>query len=381
MTLMKTPFLILIIIGHFTYAQSQNKQALLNVEITIDETLVKHRLDSLNHLTPLELTFNTSVLQEIKFYLLKRQSQVSKMLALSSYYFPIFEIYLDKYNLPLELKYLPIIESGLNPKAKSSAGAAGLWQFMYNTAKEHGLRINSYLDERMDVYKSTDAACNYLVKSYNVFQNWELSLASYNAGRRSVKKSIIRSGGHMNYWSIRPFLPRETRNYIPSFIAAVYVMTFAEEHGINPDTNYLLNKQLIDSVFLKKSVKISHLSSALNIEEGILKKLNPTYKIKIVPSLNNEKFPILLPQDKADEFLYKESIIYALVDSLKEIESETYPEYSDVKKIRHNVISGDVLGKLAQKYHCKVKDIMLWNNLKDSNIKLGQSLIIYQLIK
>jgi membrane-bound lytic murein transglycosylase D len=378
---MKHFFLIIILIGHFTCVQSQNQQTLSRPEIKINEATVKHRLDSLNNLTPLELTFNTQVLQQIKFYLLKRERQVSKMLALSSYYFPIFETYLDKYNLPLELKYLPIIESGLNPKAKSSAGAAGLWQFMYNTAKEHGLRINSYLDERMDIYKSTDAACNYLTKSYNIFHDWELSLASYNAGRRSVKKSIIRSGGHANYWSIRPFLPLETRNYIPSFIAAVYVMNFAEEYGIRPDTNYLLNKQLLDSIFLKKSVKISHLSSALNIEEGILKKLNPTYKIKIIPSLNNEKFPIILPQDKADEFLYKESRIYALVDSLKAIESETYPEYSDVKKIRHKVKRGDVLGTIAQKYNCKVKDIMLWNNLKGSRIKLGQSLIIYQLVK
>ena len=213
---MRNYFLFIILILQSVSAQSQDTRSLKSFQI--NESLIKHKLDSLNDLTPLDLTFNKGVLREIKFYLQQRQSQVAKMIALSNYYFPIFESYLDKYNLPQELKYLPIIESGLNPRAKSSAGAAGLWQFMYNTAREHGLRVNSYLDERMDVYKSTEAACHYLQKSYDVFENWELSLASYNAGRYSIKKSIVRSGGKLNYWELRPFLPKETRNYIPSFI-------------------------------------------------------------------------------------------------------------------------------------------------------------------
>ena len=376
---MRNYFLVIILIFQSVSAQSQDISSLKSFHI--NESLIKHQLDSLNELTPLDLNFNKEVLQEIKFYLLQRQNQVAKLLALSNYYFPIFESYLDKYDLPQELKYLPIIESSLNPRAKSSAGAAGLWQFMYNTAKEYGLKVNSYLDERMDVYKSTESACRYLKKSYDIFKNWELSLASYNAGRYSVKKSIIRSGGKINYWEIRPFLPKETRNYIPSFIAAVYVMNFAGDYGINLDTNYLLNESSVDSIFIKESIKINHLSSILNINEELLKNLNPAYKIKIIPFLEGEKFPVILPQEKIIQFLENEENIYEIIDSLKLAENEKYPEYTDFKRIRHIVKSGDVLGTIAQKYNCRVSDIMLWNNLNNSKIRLGQRLIIYQIIK
>ena len=376
---MRNYFIVIILILQWIPTQGQDASSLKPFQI--DESLIKHQLDSLNELTPLDLNFNKEVLQEIKFYLLQRQNQVAKLLALSNYYFPIFESYLDKYDLPQELKYLPIIESSLNPRAKSSAGAAGLWQFMYNTAKEYGLKVNSYLDERMDVYKSTESACRYLKKSYDIFKNWELSLASYNAGRYSVKKSIIRSGGKINYWEIRPFLPKETRNYIPSFIAAVYVMNFAGEYGIKLDTSYVLNESSVDSIFIKESIKINHLSSILNINEELLKNLNPAYKIKIIPFLEGEKFPVILPQEKIIQFLENEENIYEIIDSLKLAENEKYPEYTDFKRIRHIVKSGDVLGTIAQKYNCRVSDIMLWNNLNNSKIRLGQRLIIYQIIK
>ena len=188
---------------------------------SFNEEVIKLRLDSLNQLTPLELTYNQTVLKFIKFYIKQRKSQVAKLLALSDYYFPIFEEYLDKYSMPLELKYIPIIESSLRVDAKSPAGAVGIWQFMYYTAKEYNLRINSYLDERKDVYKSTEAACQYLNKAFNIFDNWELAVASYNCGRGNVTKALRRSGGELNFWKIRPFLPRETRNYIPALILSL----------------------------------------------------------------------------------------------------------------------------------------------------------------
>ena len=346
-----------------------------------DEDLVAHRLDSLNNLSPINLEYTNEIGKYIKFYLNQRPQQVAKLRALSNYYFPIFEEFLDKNDLPLELKYLPIIESSLNPNAKSPAGAVGLWQFMYYTAKEHDLRINSYLDERKDIYKSTQAACNYLSKAYQVFNDWELAIASYNSGRGNVTKAIRRSGGVLNYWKIRPFLPRETQNYIPAFIAAAYIMNFAEFHGILPDTSYLFKRHKIDSVFLDRPVKIAHLAQVLNIDRSLLEQLNPAYKIKLVPHLENEKFPILLPDYKWGVFLNNEDSIYNLLRLMEEKESLQYPAYSDIEKITYKVKRGDYLGRIARQHNCRVSDIMMWNDLKTTKITEGKRLYIYKTIK
>ena len=353
----------------------------VDIDKAFDQGLVKHRLDSLNRTTPLNLVFNQAVLQHIKFYLFQRKDQVSRLLALSDYYFPIFEQYLDKNNLPLELKYLPIIESSLNPHARSYAGAVGLWQFMYLTGKEYGLRINSYLDERKDVYKSTQAACDYLKKAYKVFNNWELALSSYNAGRRNVTKALRRSGGVFNYWELRPFLPKQTRNYIPAFIAALYVMNFAEEHGINKSTEVLFKTHEIDSIHLNRPLKISHLAHILQIDTTLLEDLNPTYRNKLIPPINSEKFPIILPHNKAGVFLVNEHSIYEEIKSLEIAEELEYPAFTDIEKIRYKVKRGDYLGKIAKKHQCSIKDIMLWNDLKNHKIKEGQSLSIYRTVK
>lgn len=346
-----------------------------------DEDVVRLRLDSLNKLTPINLTYNKTVGQFIKFYLQQRPEQVSKLLALSDYYFPVFEEYLDKNTMPLELKYLPIIESALNPNAKSPAGAVGLWQFMYYTAKEYGLRINSYLDERKDIYKSTDAACRYLIKAYKVFNDWELSLASYNCGRGNVTKALRRSGGKLNYWEVRPFLPRETRNYIPAFISIVYVMNYANHHGIYPDTSYNFNRYKTDSVYLKKPVKISHLAKVLDIDEKTLEKLNPVYRNKLVPYKNGEKFHVILPDYKWGVFLNNEDSIYSVLAEMEELENLEYPIFSDIEKVKHVVKRGDYLGRIARIYKCKVSDIMMWNDLKSTKIREGQKLYIYRTIK
>jgi len=346
-----------------------------------NEDIIRHRIDSLNQLTPLNLVYNKVVAQHIKFYLLQRKEQVSKLLSLSDYYFPIFEKYLDQNELPLELKYLPIIESSLNPNARSYAGAVGLWQFMYPTAKEYGLRINSYLDERKDVYKSTEAACNYLSKAYKVFNNWDLALSSYNAGRRNITKAIRRSGGVFNYWELRPFLPKETRNYIPAFIAALYVMNFATEHGISRSNEDMFLSYNADTVYVKKPIKMSHLAQILQLDTLVLERLNPAYRIKLIPSIESENFTIVLPYDKVGLFITNEESIYEQLESMELAEKLNYPEFTDIEKIRYKVKSGDYLGKIAKKNQCTVKDIMLWNDLKSHNIKVGQRLNIYKTVK
>ena len=348
---------------------------------SFNEEVIKLRLDSLNQLTPLELTYNQTVLKFIKFYIKQRKSQVAKLLALSDYYFPIFEEYLDKYSMPLELKYIPIIESSLRVDARSPAGAVGIWQFMYYTAKEYNLRINSYLDERRDVYKSTEAACQYLNKAFNIFDNWELAVASYNCGRGNITKALRRSGGELNYWKIRPFLPRETRNYIPALISVIYVMNYASEHGIKADTTYTIDTHTIDTIQLKKPIKISHLAEVLQIEQSLIEELNPVYKNKLVPYRSGEKFHVVLPHYKWGVFLNNEDSIYSLLNKMEEDENLEYPLFSDIEKIKYVVKSGDYLGRIARKYKCKVSDIMTWNDLSSSKIRVGQKIYIYRTIK
>ena len=348
---------------------------------SFDAQKVQSQLDSLNQLTPLDIRYTKEIGQHIKFYLFKRPQQVSTLLTLAEYYFPIFETYLDKHDLPLELKYIPIIESSLNPNAKSPAGAIGLWQFMYPTAKEHGLRVNSYLDERKDIYKSTEAACEYFRKSYKVFNNWELAIASYNAGRRNVTKSMRRSGGKLNYWEIRPFLPKEPQNYIPSFIAAIYVMNFAQDYGIVADKELIIQRHRIDSVHLNERMNLSHLAAVMSIDSVLLAELNPTYRLQLIPYVENEKFPLILPNYKWAEFINNKDSIYKELARFDSVAKVTYPTFSDIEKIKYVVKRGDYLGRIANKYDCKIKDIMLWNDLKNSKIKQGQRLYIYRIIK
>ena len=397
--------ILIIIFLNLTPLCSQNKQEVINFhddkflkydtllsnfkliesniisDSSFNEEVIKLRLDSLNKLTPLELTYNQTVLKFIKFYIKQRKSQVAKLLALSDYYFPIFEEYLDKYSMPLELKYIPIIESSLRVDAKSPAGAVGIWQFMYYTAKEYNLRINSYLDERRDVYKSTEAACQYLNKAFNIFDNWELAVASYNCGRGNVTKALRRSGGELNYWKIRPFLPRETRNYIPALISVIYVMNYASEHGIKADTTYMIDTHTIDTIQLNKPIKISHLAEVLQIEQSLIEELNPVYKNKLVPYKLGEKFHVVLPHYKWGVFLNNEDSIYSLLNKMEKAENLEYPLFSDIEKIKYVVKSGDYLGRIARKYKCKVSDIMTWNDLSSSKIRVGQKIYIYRTIK
>ena len=365
--MIKGHILFFMVIHFFVFSQ--------NVITEYDSNLAADRLEKLNKKTPLNLSYNIEVENYIKDYLYRNREKLSQMLALSDYYFPIFEASLDKYNLPLEIKYLPIIESELNPVAKSPMGATGMWQIMFNTAKEYGLIVSSYVDERMDVEKSTEMACQYFKKSYNRFNDWESAIASYNVGQYGVVKAIKRSGGKPGYWQYRAFLPTETQQYVPKFIAAVYVMNYAELYGVYP-TDTMISPNEIDTLKINRRLNLEILANIINIDENILYKLNPEYKLKIIPEVEHRDYYLRLPKTHINDYLENRDSIF---ERIKEEEFNiSYPEYEElVKTIIYEVKRGDYLGKIADEYNCKVKDIIMWNDKKNTNIKTGERLKIY----
>ena len=343
---------------------------------TFDTKEAQERLELLNKKTPLELIYNSAVEKHIKSYIFKGKSNISKMLAYTEYYFPIIEPILDSYNVPLELKYLPVIESRFNPTARSPVGARGMWQIMFNTAKEYDLIISSYVDERMDVVKSTKAACEYFLESNARFNNWTTSIASYNAGKNGVSKAIKRSGGKKNYWEYRPFLPKETREYIPKLIAAIYVMNYASEYDIYPKKENNIFNEDIDTMHIKRQISFKNLATLIDLSLDKIKGLNPSYKIGIVPSVIDRDFYINLPIEKIEFFITNKDTIYKKLDNMEK--NFRYPDYEEmVKKIIYKIKPGDSLGKIASKFNCRIKDIMLWNGMKKTTIIAGKNLKIY----
>ena len=337
-----------------------------------DDMVYEARLAKLDALSPFDLDYNPYVQDYINMYTSKRREQVSRMMALSQLYFPMFEELLDKYNLPLELKYLAMCESALNPMAKSKSGAMGLWQFMYPTGKMFGLKVSSYVDERCDPYKSTVAACEYFHYLYGLFGNWEMVLAAYNGGPGTVNKAIRRSGGKKTYWGIRPFLPKETQGYVPAFIAVNYVMNFTSEHNIRsaiPKKTFLD----VDTVCVKKQVSFEQISNLLNIPEDELQYLNPSYRKRVIPVIPDETNFITLPANKVGTFINNETIIYNYVN--KDSISDAATEVQEVTKI-HIIKKGEHLNTIAQKYGCSVSDIKTWNKIKSNTLKPGKKLTI-----
>jgi membrane-bound lytic murein transglycosylase D len=339
------------------------------------------RFEELNANSPFTLVYNRYIKGYINLYAKRRRKTTAKMLGLAPVYFPIFEENLDKYNMPLELKYLPIIESALNPKAKSRVGAGGLWQFMYRTGKMFDLEVTSYYDERSDVYKSTDAACQYLKSLHKMYDNWNLALAAYNCGPGNVNKAIRRSGGKRTYWEIRNYLPRETRGYVPAFIAVNYVMAYASEHNIYPKTPDVSCFK-VDTVTLSDHLSFAQISEYLDLPIEYIEFLNPAYKQNFIPN-TSEANTLCLPSDKMGDFLTNEKTIYSLKTENDRKDSIAFAQNRPVQTVNkgnaivYKVRSGDVLGTIANRYRCRVSQIKDWNNLHSDRLRVGQKLYLY----
>ena len=356
--------------------ESQEQQDTIDYPELSTEVL-KQRLAELNARTPFNVEYNPSLESVIKRYLKKRRKSLTRLMALSDYYFPLFEEELDRNGLPLELKYLAIVESALNPKATSRVGAKGLWQFMFQTGKIFGLEVSSYVDERCDPIMATEAAAKYLGRLYNSLEDWDLALAAYNSGPGNVSKAIRRSGGRTNYWNIRHYLPRETAGYVPAFLATMYIFEYANEHGFKPkgpQFPYIAT----DTIKVKKMISLEQVSKLTNTDLAELEFLNPSYKLGIIPLVKDENYVLRLPVDAIGKFVTNEGAIYALAEKEFNEKEKTLPEYTEQSdKIRYRVRSGDYLGKIASRYGVSVSQIRRWNGLRNDRIRIGQRLTIY----
>ena len=343
----------------------------------LNKDTIKERFKKLNQKTLIELYYNEEVEKKIIQQLTHKLKFYNKRKRDLDFYLPLFHEKLSNEKLPVELKYLPVIESNLNPTATSKVGATGLWQLMFYTAVENGLVMNSYVDERMDPVKSTTAAVRYLKKLYDIHKEWNLAVASYNAGPRTISKAIQRSGGYQNYWNIRPFLPKETANYIPSFFATIYVLEYAKEHGINidNDSNYFFKT---DSVLIKQKVSMHQVSKVLNISEDKLTDLNPSYVHKIIPVVEGQENYIYIPDSLSSKFLNSEQDIYELATREFELREKPLPSlFSINSKLVYKIKYGDFLGKIANRFGVTVSQIKKWNNLSSDQIKENQKIIIF----
>ena len=324
------------------------------------------------------LPFNETVRNYIILYSEKMPTKMSSMLALSQYYFPIFEEIFDRYGLPKELKYMAVIESAFNPVAVSRAGAKGMWQFMYNTAKMYGLTINSFVDERLDPVKSADAAARYMRDAYRIFGDWNLAISSYNCGSGNVNKAMRRSGSR-EFWPVYNYLPRETRGYVPAFVGAMYAFTYYTEHGLVPETDSMPVQ--VDTFHIRRMLHFQQVSALTGVSVEMLKKLNPQYVHDIVPGTAKEEYVLRLPYQYTSKFIENEDSVYAY--NAKEyfspatLQNIAVSGSASSQRIAYKVKSGDYLGRIASRYHVTVKQIMEWNHLRNTNLRVGQVLYIY----
>jgi membrane-bound lytic murein transglycosylase D len=343
-------------------------------ESNVPDEVYIERLKKMNSF--ISLPYNDIVRNYIILYSEKMPTKMSHILGLCRYYMPIFEETFNKYGIPEELKAMAIIESALNPRAVSRANAKGMWQFMYSTAKMYGLHIDSFVDERYDPVKSADAAARYLKDAYRIFGDWNLAIASYNCGAGNVNKAIRRSGGKREFWDIWPYLPRETRGYGPAFVGALYTMTYYKEHGIRPEAVEL--PLHIDTMKITRQLHLRQVTDLTNAPIEELKNLNPQYLHEIIPG--GKEYILRIPYEYSNAFIENEDSLYRhKVDqyfnpaAIKKIKDGT-----DGERITYKVKSGDTLGKIAGKYRCTVAQIKRWNNLKSTNIRIGQNLVIYR---
>ena len=348
--------------------------------VVITDTMYAKRLAALP--TIVRMPYNNMVRSCIDRYTKNGRSQVSYLLGISELYFPIIEEEIDRIGVPRELKYLPIIESALNPKATSRMGAKGLWQFMFSTGKLYGLKANNYIDERFDPAKSTTAALLYLKDLYDMFQSWELAIAAYNCGPGNVKKAILRSGGSTDFWKIYPWLPRETRGYLPGFIAASYIMTYYEDHGICPMEPEL--PIATDTIHVNRNLHFAQIAEVCGVDIEEIRALNPQFLKDIVPG-ENETYVLRLTNNTTSKFVENEDSIYRHnadkyfpAVNIEKMLKEAKENNGAGNLIRHKIKNGETLGGIAIKYGVSVKQIMKWNNMKNSNIRAGKYLKIYK---
>ncbi len=387
----------------------------VKVDYDLSTDLLKARLKEMDAKSPFNIEYNEGLENIIKSYLKNRKRSYERLMAISEYYFPMFEAALAKYDVPLEIKYLAVVESALNPHAKSRVGATGLWQFMFATGKQYKLDVSSYVDERSDPLKATEAACQYLSNMYKIFGDWDLVLASYNSGPGNVSKAIRRSGGLQNYWNIRKFLPKETAGYVPAFLATMYIYEYHKEHGIEPK-RAAISYVATDTVMVKREMSFKQISDLLDIPESQIKLLNPGYKLDVVPNIKGENHYLRLPMNKVAIYTSNEDKIYAYAQieadkrekpflsrrsnpvtapvqtAVASSDRKPYIDYSEepqvikgtkmVSKTKfHTVRRGDNIGEISQKYGVSVAEIKKWNRLKGNNVMLGSRLKIVSMEK
>ena len=375
------------------------------VDYELPTEVFKERLRLLDEKSPFNIDYNPQLENLVKSFLKNRKRSYERLMGLSQYYFPMFEEAMARYDVPLEIKYLAIVESALNSKAVSRVGATGLWQFMYETGKQYGLKIDSYVDERSDAYKASDAAARYMAGMYKIFGDWELVLASYNSGAGNVSKAIRRSGGHQNFWNIKNKLPKETQGYVPAFLATMYIFEYHKEHGIVPQKP-VANHFEVDTIAVKKKMSFKQLSDLLDIPTSDIEFLNPSYKTKVIPYVTGKINFVTLPKKKIAVFASNESKLYAYVDyEENKREKRFVPGYKTKTKIirdsissgttveeglaetarvtknitrtkYHTVKRGDNLGAIADKYGVTVREVKDWNNMRTSTLQAGRKLKI-----
>ncbi|CAI8316429.1 MAG: Membrane-bound lytic murein transglycosylase D [Formosa sp. Hel3_A1_48] len=357
-------------------AVNENTSEAVNFAALSLDTL-QSRLQQLDAKTPFHIHYNPALETLIKKYLKQRKVLYERLMKLSQYYFPLFEDIFDREGIPLEIKYLAIVESALRPNAKSRVGATGLWQFMFSTGKYYDLEVSSYVDERCDPVRSTIAAAKYLKSLYKVFNDWDLALAAYNSGPGNVTKAIRRSGGYQNYWNIRPFLPRETAGYLPAFLATMYLFEYAPQHGFNVSKHQMPIIKT-DTIQIKRMISLKQVSAVIDIDLETLEFLNPSYKLGIIPYIKNKNYALRLPLEMVGTFVSNEDQIYAYAKAEFDRREKPLPKFFKLDtKIRYKVQPGDYLGKIAKKFRVRISQIKQWNGLRSDQLKAGSRLTIF----